>query len=276
MQQQAQPESRHAMRRVVVLALTLGLIGACQPATPRDAPQPGSGVVDLPIARGFERVLYRQPDNPAAVVVLLAGGDGVLALDGTGHSAPLGGNFLLRTRDEWIKRGLAVAIPDAPSDRSIRMGAGDPVVLRAIIADVRTHTEAPIWLIGTSVGTVRAAYGAAHLGAGEIAGLVLTSSTSRPGGHATTDTVFSVGLDRVAVPTLIVSHAGDRCFVTPPSDAESIQRALSRAPKTEIMRFEGGRPPVSGECEGGSEHGYFGIEARVLDRIGDWIKAQSS
>ena len=86
------------------------------------------------------------------------------------------------------------------------------------------------------------------------------------------DTVFSTDLDRVSVPTLIVAHRGDRCVVTPPSDAESIRRALSRAPRAEVALVEGGSPPQSDACEAFSEHGYLGIETQVVDRIAAWIK----
>jgi hypothetical protein len=253
------------------LLLLLALAGCPAAAALGEAPQPDSGVVDLPLSGGtVERVLYRQPEQPVAALILFVGGDGVLGLDGGGRPTRTTNNFLFRTRDDWFRHGFAVAIPDAPSDRG-RMGAGEPAVLRAIIAHIRTRTAAPIWLVGTSMGTVRATYGAARLGSGEIAGLVLTSSVSRPGSRNSTETVFSAGLGRVAVPTLVVSHGGDRCFVTPPSDAEAIRHGLDRAPKTHVLLFGGGLPARARECEGNSEHGYYGIETRVVDAIAAWI-----
>ncbi len=75
------------------------------------------------------------------------------------------------------------------------------------------------------------------------------------------------------VPTLIASHSGDRCLVTPPSDAETIRRALAKSPKVEVMMFEGGLPARSDACEAQSEHGFLGIEGQVLDSIAAWIKA---
>jgi alpha-beta hydrolase superfamily lysophospholipase len=259
-------------RAALLTAALCVALGACAPGGPRDTPQPGSNIVDLALpAGGVERLWYRQPERPAAVVVLFAGGDGVLALESSGRFARLGGNFLLRMRETWLRHGFAVAIPDQPTDGS-RMGAGDPAVLRAVTAHVRTQTDAPIWLVGTSMGSVRAAWGAARLRADEIAGLVLTSSVSRPGGRLSTETVFSADLDRVVVPTLVVSHRGDRCFVTPPSDANEIRRALTRAPRTEVIMIEGGAPPQSDACEAYAEHGFLGIEVQVVDRIAAWIK----
>lgn len=263
------------VRRGAALALA-GLLAACQPGAPRDVPQTGSGVVDLPIAGGgTQRVYYRIPEQPVAALLLLTGGDGLLTIDGDGHiNRP--GNFLIRTRESWVTRGFAVAIPDVPTDRSnlygSRLSASYGEILRQMVADLHGRTSAPIWLVGTSQGTVAAAAGAARLTGGEIAGVVLTSSLTRPS-RVSTETVFGAGLDRVTVPALILSHRGDRCAATPPSDADSIRAALTHAPATEIILVEGGSPPRSDACEAFSEHGYLGIEPQVVTRIGDWIKA---
>lgn len=274
------------MRRAAWLAAGLGLaLSACAPGAgsnaPGDAPASGSGapsalgggpVVDLPLAGGgVERLWYRQPERPAAVVILFAGADGVLALEANGRIGRLEGNFLLRMRETWLARDLAVAIPDVPSGRFSTMGAGDIDVLRAVIAHIRTRTDAPIWLVGTSMGSVRAAYGAAGLRPDEYAGLVLTSSVSRPSPR-NTRTVFGANLDKVAVPTLILSHSSDGCAYTPPADADEIRKALKAAPRTEVMMVQGGSPPRSDACEAYAQHGFLGIETQVVDRIATWIK----
>jgi pimeloyl-ACP methyl ester carboxylesterase len=246
-------------------------------AAPHDLPQPGSCVVDLPLSDGdVQRLCYRQPEQPIAALVLLVGGDGVLSMDGAGEIHLDTDSFLIRTRDAWIARGFAIAIPDVPSDRSTlrnsRLSRGYGDILHRIVAYVRTRTSVPIWLVGTSQGTNAAASGAAHMTQSEIAGVVLTSSLSRSGRHSS-ETVFGADLALITVPTLIVSHRGDRCSNTPPSDAERIRRALVKSPRIEVMMFDGGAAPRSDECRGESEHGYLGIEDQVLDRIAEWIKA---
>ncbi len=259
------------IRRAIALAAALAL-GLGAPAGAREPPEPGSNVVDLKLPDDdVERIWYRQPERPAAVVVLFAGDDGVVRIDETGRFTRLGGNFLLRMRDAWLGHNFGVAIADAPTG-SWRKGAGDPAVARAIIAHVRTRTDAPIWLVGTSRGSARAAWAASKLRADEYAGLVLSSSVTRPS-RLIGDTVFTADLDRIAVPTLIVSHRGDRCVVTPPSDAADIRKGLTHSPRTEVVMVEGGSPPRSNECEAYSEHGYYGIETEVVDRIAAWIKA---
>ena len=74
------------------------------------------------------------------------------------------------------------------------------------------------------------------------------------------------------VPALIVADIGDVCPASPPGDAPKIAAALARAPRKEVVymqsvAIEG--PP----CEAMSPHGYLAIEAAVVQRIADWIRA---
>ena len=43
--------------------------------------------------------------------------------------------------------------------------------------------------------------------------------------------------------------------------------------RVELLAFDGGDPPQSGPCEARAAHGYFGIDAQVVDAIVAWIKA---
>ncbi|HUA52187.1 MAG TPA: hypothetical protein VMB81_08480 [Candidatus Sulfotelmatobacter sp.] len=269
--------ARH-LRRLSAWSLALAIAcGAAALGAPRDTPTPDSGVTDLPLSDGdVQRVLYLSPERPVAALVMFTGGDGVLSIQGNG-AILRDGNFLVRTRQDWVKRGFAVAIPDVPSDRSnllgYRLRSSYGEIIRRIVAFVRSRTTAPIWLVGTSAGSPAAAAGAARLTHAEIAGAVLTSSVSRPA-RIVSETVFGADLDRIDVPVLIVSHRGDRCGSTPPSDGERIRSALTKSPKVEIVLMDGGLPPKSNECEAFAEHGYYGVETETVDRIASWIKAQ--
>jgi len=81
------------------------------------------------------------------------------------------------------------------------------------------------------------------------------------------------GLEDIRVPTLVVHHKGDTCRGSPYSGAESIMKALKRAPVKELMGFEGGNPPISEPCEAKAAHGYLGLEAQVVSAIAAWIRA---
>ncbi|HVH78727.1 MAG TPA: hypothetical protein VM782_05005 [Stellaceae bacterium] len=127
----------------------------------------------------------------------------------------------------------------------------------------------PVWLIGTSQGSIAAANGAAHL-PGRVAGVVLTSSVA--GRSASGETVFDSDLGATAVPALVVANQGDTCASAAPTYAPQILAALSRAPKKELITVES-HQQQSDPCEAMSPHGYLGIEADVVQRIANWIRA---
>ena len=212
---------------------------------------------------------------PAASVVLFAGGNGLLAL-GSGRLG-LAGNFLVRNRGRFASQGLLVAVVDSPSDHpggldGFRTSAAHAEDVRAVIAVLRQEANVSVWLIGTSMGTVSAANGAARLTAGGPDGIVLTSSVTRVG-RERIETVGDVPLAEIRVPTLVVHHKNDACKATPYADTPSLLRDLKQAPKRELLAFDGGDSPHSGPCEAFAAHGYVGLDAEVVTAIVNWIKA---
>jgi hypothetical protein len=230
-------------------------------------------VTDVPLAGGgSERVLFAGPATPPAVLVMLAGGDGIVEISGSGAITRLGGNFLLRTRPLWLGQGFAVAVLGPPNGASLLGQRHTPAYADAIgrAADfTRKQVNAPVWLIGTSQGSTAAVNGAAHL-ASKIAGVVLTSSVTRQNNSG--ETVFDSEPGAITIPALIVANRGDTCPSTPAADANSIAAALVRSSRKEVIYVESDQirsPP----CEAMSPHGYLGIEPIVIQRIADWIRA---
>src|SRR4029077_2773287 len=101
------------------------------------------------------------------------------------------GNFLIRARAEFVKRGVRAAFIDAPSDQQggwgmtdeFRLGDDHAADMAVVIADLMKRVpNSPLFLIGTSRGTISAA----ALGARAkqpIAGVVLTSTLFRAAGR---------------------------------------------------------------------------------------------
>jgi pimeloyl-ACP methyl ester carboxylesterase len=244
------------------------------------APAAAEEVKTIPTRPGVTQsfILLRRSETPVATVILFAGGNGALGLGPDGRMASLGGNFLVRNRARFAEAyGFMVAVPDAPSDhagglsrfRASREHAED---IRALIATLRAKAPAPVWLIGTSMGTVSAANGAARLRESGPDGLVLTSTITR-WNKREGESVSDVKLRDIAIPTLVVHHREDACPFTPFADIPGLVRDLSKAPRRELIAFEGGAPPQSGPCEARAAHGYLGLDAEVVKAIADWIVA---
>jgi pimeloyl-ACP methyl ester carboxylesterase len=220
-------------------------------------------------------VLIHPSQAPVASVVLFMGGRGAIGLS-RGPLGPRNVNFLVRTRQRFAERGLLVAVVDVPSDRMsealvrFRTSAEHAADVRALIAALRAEASVPVWLVGTSMGSVSAASAAARLGEGGPDGVVLTSSvmgSSREMGESLQD----VALDRIRVPVLVVHHRDDACRASRYADTSWAMRRLSTAPRKELLTFSGGDPPQSEPCEPLAAHGYFGIEEKVVDAIVGWI-----
>ncbi|MEX0751731.1 MAG: hypothetical protein WD073_02250 [Xanthobacteraceae bacterium] len=223
---------------------------------------------------------------PKAAVILLAGENGALRLDAAGaFGSDLGLNFLVRSRGLFAREGLYVAALDAASDRqggmdgAVRLSQQHADDIGKVIADVKSRGGGvPVWVIGTSAGTLSTANAGARLsGKGSSPrGIVLTSTmTQLDAAGYCGKSVYDAALGKISVPVLVVSHAQDGCACSPGNEAAvgKLVAALKGAPAKEQKIFTGGSAPVSGPCDAKAQHGYFGIEAGVVKTIAEWIKS---
>ena len=143
---------------------------------------------------------------PKAILILFPGGGGAIDVREPVPPPEKAGNFLARSRALLAERGFVVATLDAPSDSAdgmpepFRVSATHAEDVAKVAAWLRERHSLPVWLVGTSRGTLSAANAALRLGDG-IDGLVLTSSvtrTSKQGPHS----LLNMDLDRITVPTL--------------------------------------------------------------------------
>lgn len=264
-----------------MLAASLGALAEAQEL-------PAAAVVDLPVRPGItQRYLALAPvGRPKAAVILFSGGQGAVNIpDRPAPDWSRQGNFLVRSRELFRGHGLFVAVIDAPSDRKGEGGLGAFRIapehaedIAQVIADVRRRSGGvPVWLVGTSRGTISAANAAARLKPPQAAdGLVLTSTlTGRAPGKVpkpgVAETVHDLDLGAIRLPTLMVYHRGDTCSRTQPSDVPGLQRKLTAAARTHVVAIEGGDPPRSDGCGPLDQHGFLGREAEAVKAIADWI-----
>ena len=184
--------------------------------------------------------------------------------------------FLVRSRAEFVRRGVVAAILDAPSDQQRGWGMADEfrlsedhaVDISAVIVDIRKRLpNLPLFLIGTSRGTISAAALASRLKP-PIAGTVLTATMFRSAGQRSKEP--GPGLSKfdfasISVPLLFAHHVSDQCSVTPYGDAARF------SDKFPLITVWGGLPPESGPCEARSQHGFLGKEADTVEQIVNWM-----
>jgi pimeloyl-ACP methyl ester carboxylesterase len=263
------------------LAFAAALVGPLSAARGSDAgaassdQTQASSVLELPLANGGQqRALYARPKTQRGTLVMLPGGAGDVGIDDDGDLAH-GKNFVVRTRDLWLAHGYAVLIPDAVDGENMRgqrSTADYAQIVRDLVGFVHKDAAGPIFLLGTSQGSIAAMNGAAHLSKDELAGVVLTESVSRKSKSG--ETVFDASPDHVTVPALIVANRDSACRVAPADDAPRIAAAMTSAPEVKILYVQGG-VTRGRDCGSESPHGYFGIERTVVDGIAGWLDAHS-
>jgi len=220
-------------------------------------------------------------------LVLLVGGGGHLDLDERGCPRELTGNSLVRFLPLFHDAGFITALVDAPSDYfggdglgGFRIAGEHAQDLGKVIADVRARTNASVWLVGTSRGSISAVNAAARLsGPAAPDGLVITSAVTSGyvGGRKewVAQTVFDASLENIRIPILIVGHAEDKCARTPPDLMERIT-ARTNGVREQVVTVTGGPgepgPQSVRACRGRSPHGYVSQEAEVAAGIARFIR----
>jgi hypothetical protein len=222
------------------------------------------------------------PQNAQGTLLLLAGGGGHLDLDARGCAQKLKGNSLVRSQALFHREGFATALVDAPSDHAgedglggFRARAAHAEDLGRVVADVRARVKGPVWIVGTSRGAISAANAASRLEG--LEGVVLTSpvtvGTARGRKAWTAQTVFDNRIEDIRAPLLVVSHARDGCFRSPPAGARGIVDRY-RGPRSQAVAVSGGASGKGDACEGRSPHGFNGIESEVATGIARFVRGE--
>jgi pimeloyl-ACP methyl ester carboxylesterase len=234
-------------------------------------------VVDIPTRPGVsQRLLVAKAADPKATVILLAGGHGGLGIFPNGSLKWGDGNFLIRSRQYFVERGLTTIVVDTPSDRpnlaGFRQTPEHLADITAVIAWARQQDKHPVWLVGTSRGTQSAAFVATQARAPEGPdGLVLTSTIlkdtrGRP--------VPAMPLEQLSQPTLVVHHEDDGCSHCLYADIGTLTGKLAHLPRQQLLTIRGGTSRGD-PCEAYAYHGFNGLEREVVTQIADWIVAPS-
>ena len=218
-------------------------------------------------------VLQNKRDNDALNLILIPGGNA-----GTGevvNGFPSSRNFLVRTRYDFSAAGFNTYIifrarsvaPDLMAT-TYRNDKEHIKEIQSLIHYISNTNSGPIWLVGTSMGTISATAAALQLVNGQIKGLVLTASVTNhaPGNLA------SQKLEDIKLPVLMVHHEADACFACVPSEAKNIFENFKNAQKKDFLMVKGGGPVFGDTCQNQHWHGFIGVERQVTSYIADWIK----
>ena len=206
----------------------------------------GVACADETVNIGGSNAVLLRPKAPQASIILMPGGNGVIAAGPNGGINGLRFNQLVRTRQAYMAHGFAVLVVDAGTNL-------------ANAVNYMAAIKRPVTVVATSRGTIRAAEGIARGARPDR--LVLTSGflTNESGSNQNVASIL--GSPGALPPTLVIHHRQDGCRVTQPAGVEP------------FVRWAGGRARVAwvdggvsngDPCEAGAHHGFNGLDARVV------------
>ena len=209
--------------------------------------------------------------NAVATVVLYSGGGGYgkIGVDGWPGSM----NFLIRSAKLFAEHPFNVVLVGRATDvlsldGPTRIGDDHDLDNRAIFQEIKSKSAAPIWLVGTSMGTISVTAAATRDIGSNIAGIVLTSSVTA---YRIKGAVPTQELAKIKVPVLVLHHERDACKVCSPYEAKDIAGALKNAPVKKTVLVSGGDGASGDPCEALHHHGFIGIEQEAVDLIANWV-----
>ena len=230
-------------------------------------------LITLPTRPGVTVSAWYMPRPGAtATLLLLPGGAGGL---GMRNGQPQSGNFLVRSRELFAAQGFHVAAVGRPSDvadmdTAFRAGEAHVQDLARVVDELRARSPVPVWLGGTSRGTVSAAAAAIALGPERVAGVVLSSSITA---YKLRGAVPTQALDKLRVPVLVLHHERDACHATAPHEVPFIMKGLVNAPVKKLAWARDGGPPRGDPCEAFHWHGFVGMEPQAVETIARFVRA---
>jgi pimeloyl-ACP methyl ester carboxylesterase len=258
------------------LAMLLGALACCSLLNAQEPVVPAGQVEQVATRAGVSVPIYTYWHPAAVATVVLfsggAGGYGQIGADGW----PAGGNFLIRTGKHWASHPFNIVMIGRPSDGidlslgGVRIGKLHAADNAAVFKAIKRSSPLPIWVVGTSMGTISAAAAAISDSENLVSGLILTSTITA---YKVPGAVPRQDLEKVRVPTLVLHHEGDACWACRPSEARQIAGELKNAPIRKTMIVSGGSGATGNPCEPMHHHGFVGMQNEAVDRIAEWILA---
>ncbi len=215
---------------------------------------------------------YWRSDAVATLVLFSGGGGGYGQIGEDGW--PTGGNFLIRTGKHWATYPFNLVMVGRPKDGidlalgNVRVGEKHAADNLAIFKAIKLKSKLPIWLVGTSMGTISAAAAAIQDSENIVSGVVLTSSIVA---YKIPGAVPTQKLEKIRVPTLILHHEDDACWACRPHEAKNIADALTSAPIKKTILAKGGSGASGNPCEPMHHHGFVGMQDEAVDLVAAWI-----
>jgi hypothetical protein len=217
---------------------------------------------------------WHSTSNASKTLFVFPGGGGGFGKIKDG--LPTSGNFLVRTTALWIRQGYNIFIFGQPDDSNDldygdRIGHAHLQDVRAAMNWVKAKNAQPIWLIGTSRGSISAAHAAIQLQDPLIEGLVLTSSIVN---YKKSGAIPKQDIGSLAMPVLLYHSEADACVHCQPQELPRVFAKLNGSNKL-LMMAKAGEGASGDPCRGQHHHGFIGVEEKAVQDIAAFVNLGS-
>jgi len=221
-------------------------------------------VTHLAGAKGFKYGVALFPGHPG--IMRLREEEGRFAFD-------LRGNFLVRSRRQWLDAETLVAVLDAPSDEwasftqrfreTPRYGAD----VTALLTEIGSKYGINDWTyVGTSEGSI-SAFHAGRMTPELAKRVILTASVIRAGRNG--PGLSGVNYADLKAKLLWVNHEDDPCDFT----NYALVKGAAQRSGAPLVTVRGGGPARGQACMAFTQHGFVGVEAETVLAMRSWIKS---
>lgn len=207
-------------------------------------------------------------------VALFPGHPGIMRLreeDGR-PKFELGGNFLVRSRRQWLDDETLVVVVDAPGNEwasfsqqfreTPRYGAD----VAALLTEISRNFSIEDWTyVGTSEGSI-SAFHAGRMNPLVARRVILTASVIRAGRNG--PGLSGVNYAELKGKLLWVSHEDDPCDFT----RYSLVKDAAQRSGAPLVKVSGGGPARGAACMAFTAHGFVGVERETVLAMRSWIK----
>lgn len=184
----------------------------------------------------------------------------------------MGGNFLVRSRRQWLDDETLVAVIDAPSDEwssfsqrfreTPRYGAD----VAALLTEIGSNFGISDWtFVGTSEGSI-SAFHAGRMNPEIAKRVILTASVIRAGRNG--PGLSGVNYADLKASLLWVNHEDDPCDFT----SYSLVKGAAQRSGAPLVTVRGGGPARGPACMAFTQHGFVGVEKETVLAMRSWIK----
>jgi pimeloyl-ACP methyl ester carboxylesterase len=169
---------------------------------------------------------------------------------------------------------MADTTPAHPAglSQAFRLSAAHATELQGFVNAALTRWGQPVWVVGTSNGSISTVTAAGFQPAlSGVTGVILTSPVTvlTPANQP----IFNLYASRITVPALVVWEQDDHCNISPPAGSAALFAAIPSSRK-HSHAFAHAHSVATDPCGAFSEHGYAGIEEAVVEEIAEFIRGE--